>query len=86
MSGDKIIEGLRDAVAGKIARTTVFLSLGKHRVTFDREGDVIAVERLVKRATPKSGSFWRTVPHGAQRERLIADAKDKNAALRDSAR
>ena len=77
MSADKIIEGLREAVDGKIARMTVFLSLGKHRVTFDGEGEVIAVDRLVRRATAGRHSFWRTVPKGPQRERLIIDAWEK---------
>lgn len=71
---DKIIDGLKDAVAGRIARMTVYVGLGRQRVTFDSTGTAILVECRYRRA---GHPCWRAVPIGSRHDRIVTDARDK---------
>ena len=76
-NAEKITDGLRDAIEGRFARLTVYVGLGRERVTFDSEGAPALVERRYRR---EGHPRWRTVPAGKRRDRIVADACEKAAA------
>jgi hypothetical protein len=58
-----------------ITRWTVYVGLGRERVTFDAGGNPTLVQcRYRREGHPR----WRSVPQGKKRERIIADAREKS--------